>query len=62
MNNIQNFYQVKLFIWFLIYTFKVKQKASSYVVSFTLFRAIRSNFFFSYLGVMAQDNKWQISL
>lgn len=49
MNNIQNLYQIKLFIWFL----KGKQKTSSYVVSFTQSRAISSNLFFNYLEVMA---------
>jgi hypothetical protein len=48
MNNIQNLYQIKLFIWFL----RVKQK-TSYVVSFTQSKAINSNLFFNYLEVMA---------
>ncbi len=53
MNNIRHLHQVKLFIWFPISIFKVKQNALSYVIYFTLSRVMSFDVISNYLEVMA---------
>jgi hypothetical protein len=62
MNNIQNLCQVKSFIFFFIFTFRMKQKTPSNVMYFTFFEVINSNVPSNYLEIMAQYNKQKTSL